>query len=320
MNAKSKKMMWVLGGCALVLAVDSFAVKKNFDAIINFQVTDPKGAPVVDADVKARFYYFNYKPYGRRVKDLAAQTDVKGAVTLSDVCYGQLDYEVSNPAFYTTLNRMAFSRPTRTESVTLLPIINPVPMIALKKVEKHIPVLKVPIGFDLLKLDWMPPHGNGDHQDIVITADGKSGEISHWSTMDVLFDGKYNGIQSMPRRPMGAWSVMRSEYQAPSTAYLPSAVFEDTEGQAAKTTYKSADVQYFRIRSENGLNGKRGGHYGKIYGNMVEMTSKGPVLKLDYIFINPTERDHNVEFDPEQNLAPEYAPSVSEKSFQVDIP
>jgi hypothetical protein len=311
----------IMFGCLLVCASSSFAERKSFEAEINFGVKDLKGRPVADAAVDARLQYFSSsKPYGRRVQEVSAITDTQGKAVLSGQTYGRMDYKVSAPEFYTTQYRVAFSGSKRAENVILWPMVNPTPMIALKAVQKLVPIQKEPVGFDLVKADWMPPHGTGEHQDIVIVTDGKYGSESHWSTLEVRFEGQYNGIQSMPLRPNGPWSVLRSEHEAPGTGYLSSTVFEDTVGFSPKTAYKYADVQYFRIRSESGLNGTVGGHYGKIYGNMVEMTRGGPALMLDYIFINPTERDHNVEFDPSRNLAPDYNPAVSDVNFQVDLP
>jgi hypothetical protein len=317
------KFIKVMVGCLLVCAGSSFAARKSFEAEISFDVKDSKGRPVVDAAVDARLHYVSSsKPFGRRVQEVSAITDTQGKAVLSGQTYGRMDYKVSAPEFYTSQYRMAFSESKREENVILQPKVNPTPMIALKAVHKLIPIQKEPVGFDLVKADWMPPHGNGEHQDIVITAEGKRVEYTHWSTMEVRFEGQYNGIQSMTLRPKGSWSMLKSEYEALGAGYLPMAVFEDTVGFSSKSAYKYADVQYFRIRSMKGLNGKKGGHYGKVYGNMVEMTRSGPALMLEYLFINPTERDRNVEFDPSRNLAPDFVGEFPADSshFAVDIP
>ena len=319
---KTKRLFLV---CALILAQSNLFAGRNVDATINYQVVDLRGRPMPDITVKTTFRYMSMKPYGRRHRVLEGTTDSRGRLTQQGETYGRLDYEISGPDLYDTSCHLYSKVATLNQKVTVRPKVNPIPMFALKGVEKLIPIQGQPVGFDLLKADWMPPHGQGEVADLVVVAQSQWGplkdyEQTYWSTLEVNFPGRGNGILFSPNRTEQFQSVLRSDYAAPLAGYLPNVVFEDTELYEKKTAYKYADVQYFRIRSERGLNGKAGGHYGKIYDNLIEMTEKGPVLVLSYLFINPTEGSRNVEFDPNQNLAPGYQPVVPAAAFKVDLP
>lgn len=323
-RAFNKSIGWVVA-CLLCSASSGWA-KKNVDADLSFSVKDLKGRPVEGATVSVRFRYMSQNPYGRRSTYGTGTTDVKGAASLFGKTYGRIDYEVSGPEHYATKHQIYFKGTTRAESVLVRPKVNPIPMFALKSIHKLVPAQNTELGFDLMKADWMPPHGRGEVQDLTIKAAGNMGPITleerkFWSTMAVTFAGKYDGLVPMPRRPLGAQSAMRSDYEAPKRGYKKTANFEHTQNMSKKTDYESADVSYIRIRSPQDSSAS-GGLYGKLYGNLVEMTEEGPCLTLSYLFINPAPGSRNVEFDMTQNLAPDYLSNVAAGAacFKVDQP
>lgn len=302
----------------LALAPSMGLAARNKPVTINLAVKTLQGAAVQDAQVRANFRYATAKPYGRHDRWVEGLTDPRGQWTATSETYGRMICKVENPGSYESTVNIAARSGSVTEQVILRPIKAPVPLIARKDIRKLVPEKGLELGFDLVKADWMPPHGKGEIQDVIIKADGKQGELSFWSTLQVKFDGAFNGIKAMPNRYEKAKSALRSDYLAPRAGYRATAEFESTEGVKAKTRYKYSDVHYIRIRS-----GKSGGSkalYGKVYGNMVQMTEKGPVLVLSYLFINPTPGSRNVEFDPTHNLAADYNPEISARSLKVEIP
>lgn len=321
---KNRKNPLLVAAIMAFTAVGIVPARENVTAIANFEIVNHKGLPVPDVTVSSTFRYITKNPYSRKYQKVDGITDAKGNVSLTGETYGRLDYEVYSPAIYSASRRLAFKGSTLSEKVVVYPKLNPIPLVAMKGVKKKFPVIGEEVGFDLLKVDWMPPYGAGERQDIVLLAKGEMGPDreflgqTYWSTMSVKFPGPGNGIRFMTNRNTSSPSVMRSEYKAPAAGYLSSAVFESFNGFKAKTRYRKAEVQYIRIR--RGKKDSMAGLYGKIYGNMIEMTEEGPVLVLEYLFINPTPGDRNVEFDPTQNLAADYNPVVPAKSLKVEIP
>lgn len=316
---------WMLGGLLLSTAgCQILSPLKEGEKEVHFKVTNPEGASIKHAVVSARFRYMSHKPYGRRSMHIEGTTNWRGRLTLSGKTHGRVDYEISAPNYYNAERRTAFREEFLSEDVVLRPKKNPIPMFALKDVRTPVPVQGKEVGFDLFKADWMPPYGEGEHADLMITAEGQSQkkeeqEPLYWSTMHIRFTGENNGMQVMQNPPLDSRSVLRSDYEAPETGYQPLAVFEDTEGVPTKTDYKYAATRYIRIRSPK-TNGNAGGLYGKIYGNMLQMAENGPVLIISHIFINPEAGSRNIEFDPARNLAADHQPAVAAESLFVELP
>ena len=225
---------------------------------------------------------------------------------------------MSASGFYSSSSVCFSDQSVLDEKVVLRPIKKPVAMAAVKDVKKPIPVFGQALGFDLVKLDWMPPHGEGEYQDALITAEGKwTSSENYWSTLKVEFVDRNCGVAKMPKRPDWPRSLMRSDYEAPFVGYQKSVDFEiNRTEEPARTQYEHADVHYFRIRAKT----PQTALYGKIYGDQLKMNRKGTYLVFQYYFLNPEAGSRNVEFDPEQNVAAEQMPHLDAKLFNVDLP
>jgi hypothetical protein len=304
---------------ALWLAVPVFllAASKNKDLTVKYAVKTLAGRPLSNATVKTAYRYVSTNPYGKRTREVEAVTDQRGQAMTKGETYGFVRFEVCAPRFYSSSCTRVARVASLNEKVVLRPIQKPVPMAAVREFKKKVPVLGQALGFDLMKLDWMPPHGDGEHQDVLITARASwSSPEEYGSTLSIEFVDLNCGFSKMKNRVDEVRSQLRSDYVAPFGGYQKVAVFEDNMNVLAKTKYAYMDVQYFRIRATTA----KAAVYGKIYGDQLKMTKDGPVLVFPYFFLSPTPGSRNIEFDPIQNVASEYFPALSAGHFDVDIP
>ncbi|NCC49880.1 MAG: hypothetical protein EOM20_01565 [Spartobacteria bacterium] len=192
------------------------------------------------------------------------------------------------------------------------PVINPVPVYALAygtDWQQHkVPEYNKPIGFDLMKGDWLPPYGDGVTADFIMTLKCNLGGLTSSryqifdATLMIDFPNDGDGIQSVYSNPREG-SVLRLARYAPETGY---------ETNWTMTTYKHEDEglheiredqnYIFRVRTKKDETGNfTSALYGKIYGMIdYEIRPTGNHLQFMY-YLNPTPNDRNLEFDPSQN-------------------
>lgn len=184
---------------------------------------------------------------------------------------------------------------------------NPVIDVPLKKVMKPIamyvrPVEKLPldgkqVGYDLIRGDFLPPHGSGTIADMVFTSEvAERGRNDYDIKITVTFSNVGDGIFPFSRPPPVTGSVLRSPYSAPADNYLPNWVMWRSRrpGTPEWSNYDPDTHAYFiRVRTVLDQQGKIvSSHYGKIYGDFLRFTA----------YLNPTPNDRNIEFDPSRNL------------------
>jgi len=200
------------------------------------------------------------------------------------------------------------------------PVWLPYPMkktVVLKKIRNPIPLLKgdmyrqqpfnleIPLGFDMLKNEWMPPHGKGETEDMVVFVQ-KFPEARRplpWASVQFTFTGEANGIQKIPDRLMTRESVFSLPYMAFLDGYSNQEVTvefsSDSEGKRYRKSNLGDGELCFRIRTQ--LDEEQN-VISALYGVFLqtEMRVQGrpttAILKCPY-FINPTPNNRNLEWD-----------------------
>jgi len=191
--------------------------------------------------------------------------------------------------------------------------INPIPMFA-KRVQVQIQRLGKPIGFDLMKGDWVAPHGVGETADVFLKVSGRwQGFRNHDSVLTLTFPNRKDGIRSFKARGK---SQFKSPHEAPLSGYAPKKSWRKSNKPVEGDRYRyetvanetAHDANYtLRVRTVLDDKGKiKSAHYGKIYGDFefggATLDDSGHGVILFTYYLNPTESDRNLEFDPERNL------------------
>ena len=166
--------------------------------------------------------------------------------------------------------------------------------------------------YDLFKGDWLPPYGNGEHEDIRFTARTKLLGVEKISRRHqamryrtdycIELTGDENGtVEVIPRNR----TTLKLRV-APTNGYA--GVVTRWEGwfgvdQQQKTDFDTSRCFAFRVRTRKD---KESGeiiesYYGKVYGdwNFLSPSSHGGGIVY---YLNPTPNDRNLEFDRKTNL------------------
>jgi hypothetical protein len=196
-----------------------------------------------------------------------------------------------------------------TVGLQLKKIGNPIPLYARKFGEGKpikLPELGKPVGFDLLKGDWVGPYGKGETVDFIFTLNAtfggmtKNGYQIHDSVFTVGFPKEGDGIQSVYAQPF-AGSVLRLPRYAPEQGYqtnLFRQMYRHEDGGSAEC--REDQNYFFRVRTEKDEKGNIvRALYGKIHGE-IGCWQNG-VIRFSY-YLNPTPNERNLEFDPSRNL------------------
>ena len=179
----------------------------------------------------------------------------------------------------------------------------------------NVPVVKdALLAYDMVKGDWLPPHGDGKTCDIQFLFnetvlgwkegrgyDGVSVSKMYKMTMTISMPGDGNGLVEIPCRENAGIKVRT----APSEGYANSTArwfgwFGGGDGD--KTDCDKNRCCAFRIRTMYDDRGNiKSAYYGKVYGDF-DMGDIDGVRFLYYL--NPTPNDRNLEWDMKNNLCP----------------
>lgn len=280
-------------------------------AQLTLRLVDDTGQPVPQA--KVAVVGFHVAAEGK--------TDKSGCflATLRTVS-GEVDLEASKEGYY-SINRHTylFTGETNGQFYPSNPLIElqfhkiekPVPMV-VKHVEEEIPVVDQPVGYDLLKSDWVKPYGHGETPDLIFEAKRSSegsDDVNGW--LRLTFSDPADGL--FPVRLF--W---RNDYELKLAAIAPTNGYRSKwwwaigksdepkgEGWIAETNMDQDANYYLRVRSQTGRNGEMRALYGKIYrGISLELWAyrTNVTVKFDY-YLNP-DGTRNTEFDTGRNLCP----------------
>ena len=170
--------------------------------------------------------------------------------------------------------------------------------------------------YDLVKGDWMPPFGKGEHADIEFQLlprkdfgihTGLSGipGQSYRDEITMRFTGEDNGIISMIPPPNAVLKIR----EAPTEGYGQQSVSwfgRDKNIQPERSDNKEK-CQAFRIRTVKDAGGKIiSALYGKVYGGFpltYKVQDHPSGVSFTY-YLNLTPNDRNLEWDMKHNLCP----------------
>ena len=170
--------------------------------------------------------------------------------------------------------------------------------------------------YDLVKGDWMPPFGKGEHSDIEFkllprenfgVGIGPSGKPkpNFRDTISVAFIGDDNGIIKLEPPPNAVLKVRTApEYGYQQDFRIWSGLTKTMLND--DSTDKNA-CHAFRIRTVRNEHGEIiTSHYGKIYGDFAMKFNRDETPRGVYFtyYLNLTPNDRNLEWDMKHNLCP----------------
>ena len=247
-------------------------------------------------------------------------TDTNGVCVLDgDGDGGTAGVSVSNtPAYYGASCSVKFTNVTigiggrkwqpwnPTLELRLHKVENPIPLYA-KHVGVIAPYVKIPefekpVGFDLLKADWVKPYGKGEQSDFVFTINVQKGRMtkrgtqSHESSLNLGFSNEGDGIQSVYALPKPGVRLLR---EAPEHGYETNLVRRAyTREEGSHLECREDQNYYFRVRTKKD---DKGNIVSALYGKIYDEIGWLGALRLTY-YLNPTPNDRNLEFDGRNNL------------------
>jgi hypothetical protein len=290
-------------------------------AKVNIDVVDEQHRPVGSAQITVSAFG------GGQAQIL--QTDQDGRVVARLRSHGSVGGSVSKEGFYTSGYRFSLldhvpkgvtvgrRYPDVTHRVVIRPKLKPAPMYAYR-FSRSIPVEGEEIGIDLLKADWVAPHGKGEVADVmvkIVSYDpaGRGGGELHWR-----FPGAHNGLVPIAKEQLAWDSDYRMPRHAPASGYISDWTYkaywkgQDIASEFAPDGIPLGRQPYFlRIRSRASDEGK---FVGALYGRIDYMQGSSsasiywsaraaktaPFVSFTY-HVNP-DGTRNLEFDPERNL------------------
>jgi len=289
------------------------------EACVTVRVTDESGEVVAGAAVDAGFSTWIQPGWGWGG---GAPNIVRGFSDKSGLCLmkgkgngGEVGIAAEKQGYYNSSGySMDFTNLTGvirkkwqpwnpTINVMLRRIGNPIPMY-VRKIKLAVPDEGIPVGFDLLKADWVAPCGKGETSDLFFQLDREIGDdySSYDATLIVSFPNEGDGIQAVPV-PQRGCSALRLPAAAPEGGYASKLVrrmSQDPDGPAY-CDLRADQNYFFRVRAKKDANGRiASALYGKIYGDFDRDFLDGDIGFTYYL--NPAVNDRNTEFDPKRNL------------------
>ena len=310
---------------------------------ITFRVVDDFGRPVEGATVGvATFERTEIKSgegFGEDIyKNVDVVTDTNGVAMIESTSpHPNIRYGIHTKSGYYPAeggNDYRFKESSNgswqpwnpTVELVLKPVVNPVPMYDGALRDRKVPVEGKPVGFDLMKNDWVAPYGKGATADFLFQLDAAPEKtVTNWygtsprprpvrdNKLTVSFSSDGDGIQTV-LVPKAGRSELRLPRQAPADGYEPVLVkhdYDEITGTQKENTLVQhhSDFQpdgnyFFRVRTKKDAQGNIvSALYGEIHGdfNAVHGGGIGSTLSFSY-HLNPTANSQNMEFDPQRNL------------------
>jgi len=302
-------------------------------AKISIQVIDSAGNPIEGANVgigfeKAKSQGWGVDPYG-----YTGLTDSDGIYTAEGETGPRITYAVTKDGYYRTsgiysnftdvtgiLGFRKYEPWNPTVDIVLKKINNPIPMYAMKRnnllpeYRLIVPELDKYIGYDLIENDWVVPHGQGVHRDILfkVEVNRARSPLDYDVKLTAKFSNEGDGLLYYKPSDKNGQSAMRFPHHAPTSGYQSELIKHEV---SAPDVMMSAGVgrphydnnYFFRVRTKLDKEGNVvGGMYGKIHGdisvaNQAWLHEQEPQIEFTY-YLNPNDNDTNIEFDTSRNL------------------
>jgi hypothetical protein len=277
-------------------------------------VVDSHGVPIQGADARISLMVSKSTGWGGKTYFVSGKTNNEGLFTGEGETQAYATYSASADGYYGTgikfddftgvsgiLGFRKWQPWNPILKVVLKKIKNPIAMYAYQTGRIEISKNDGFFGYDLVKGDWVSPHGKGITSDFLFKLeylDMGGGSVTQ--SFILAFSNAADGIQAF-KAADSQGSQLISSHHAPSSAYKnildQKIVWESGKG-TTYSSYKKGDGTnyYFRVRCD----GEKLDTclYGKIYEN-IRFDSE--TLSLNY-YLNPSQNDTNVEFEREKNL------------------
>lgn len=303
-------LTWVLAGSAHAFL---------HQAAFSVRVLDEDGTPISNLVVQAGFYSSSWYGSGAEPPPtlVRRRTDTNGVCAFRGRCNGKVAFGVTASEYYdqgqtlrfTEVKGFHFEPWNQMREIRIRKILNPIPMYAKRLWKAVIPATGVSLGYDMVKGDWLSPHGHGETADFIFQLDCKfrgkrpidNGQL-YESTLTLTFSNEGDGIQEAND---ASWpgSVYRLPRYAPEDGYASNWCEKGYENEQGSSGSSGKDY-FFRVRTKKDEQGKIvSALYGKIRKSLhAVVVISGSQLRLVY-YLNPTPNDRNMEFDPNRNLA-----------------
>jgi len=280
-------------------------------AKVTVAVADEVGQPVPDADVRVCFYGGCLKKDAEKGK-----TDKEGQFSASASSYdGAINGAVEKNGYYYSgfhhdfhRNALGVWQPWNKEiKVVLRPKLNPVPMYVRDK-WVQIPVIDKEVGFDLMKFDWVVPHGQGATSDLIFVVTRRFKNMNDFDvTMTMTFSNKYDGIQEIKTERGGDFNVgseLRLPRYAPESGYKAKLEKRLSTSDPKFGALLEQKTNYFyRVRSEVDEKGNfKRAMYGKIVDDVLIEPRGTATGKIRFTYYLNPDYTRNLEYDIDGNL------------------
>ena len=300
------------------------------EAAFSVRVLNEDGAPLSNMVVQAGFYSSSWFGSGAEPPPalVRRRTDTNGICSFRGRCLGKVGFGVLSSDYYdqgetlrfTEAKGLHFEPWNQMHEIKIRKILHPIPMYAKRLWDEFIPAYGAPLGYELMKGDWLPPHGRGETADFVFQLDCQFGRLRpedkvqlFESTLTLTFSNDGDGIQEADNTQWPG-SVFRLPRYAPEDGYASNWFFKSFENEQGHS-YSQDKEYFFRVRTKKDAEGRIvSALYGKIRGPLDCVVRKsGTRLRMIH-YLNPTPNDRNMEFDPQRNLLTDITPfeAVSE--------
>ena len=281
-----------IGFILMFLSFVPFIALAGARAKYTLKVVDQEGRPIENAKVAANFT-------GSQAEVVEGRTNKKGLFTVSGNTASIFGAYVDKEGYYRSGSGvkkvlkyeggLRWKPWNPTIEVVMKEKRNPIPMY-MKGTFGYIeiPAVEEPIGFDLLKGDWVAPHGNGVVKDFILECRVRYDAVRDWeSWYRLAFSNEKDGIQAY-YPPEDDQSEYKWPYLAPETGYKPEIerfkIY--TPDGHHKTNYDDERKYIFRVRTEvDGKGNIISAKYGRMPGEIKFMPNK--MIAFAYR-LNPT--------------------------------
>jgi hypothetical protein len=312
-------------GCCLLLSPLDLPAQDAAPLVsIHVQIVDEAGSPLAGVAVRAAFpgrvggdgRWANGETDGDGKVSLTGRSFLPVSVIATRDGYYPSEADVQTAEWTDAGERVTYA--DQTIRMEMRRVLAPAPMYACAEVLLNVPALGVPLGFDLMKADWVSPHGEGETADLLFTISGDwNGVRDHDSALALRFSKDGDGILPFAAHP---YSHFQSPRHAPTDGYAAARVWRKSRRPVPDRRLEwtivddtAQDANYvFRVRTvlrddgtpENAL-------YGKIHGAIAfggaTLDAPHNFIRFSY-YLNPVANDRNLEFDPARNLIPGLQP------------
>lgn len=245
-------VLTALIGFALVVNAENEYVEST----ISIHVLDQTNVPITNADVSVNSW--------TKVRMLHGVTGINGIFRYTDRVAGEVNCYVWKEGYYATHGdiwvgppRTWTDHPASDYTIVLKKIVNPAPQIFKRIDSLLLPVLNVPIPFDMEVGDWSQPYGNGKNSDIWIKGEKQRRERHDYDmTVMISFSNSIDGIQEFTSPAPDDFTTVASELiplqDCPTSGYTNSIiVFHNRHpGHPTNKSWLKNRNYLFRVRTK----------------------------------------------------------------------